>query len=150
MSLNIHKIFLHCTLTKIKCSYFCTRHKPVIPLLCQKGLTANNVVLFFTTRDLLLLYVTDALPTDEQVRVCPSIQDRKGWVWNKYIFDGGHWTFDATFSIAGRNTYGADGMVSEREGEREREREGEREEWNKLKGNCFYSNCTPYRQLKFL
>ncbi|XP_011405140.1 PREDICTED: protein ERGIC-53-like [Amphimedon queenslandica] len=53
----------------------------------------------------------DALPTDEQVRVCPSIQDRKGWAWNKYMFEGQHWTIDTTFSIAGRNTYGADGMV---------------------------------------
>ena len=55
--------------------------------------------------------IVDALPTDEQVRVCPSIQDRKGWTWNKYTFEGHHWSIDTTFSIAGRNTYGADGMV---------------------------------------
>jgi mannose-binding lectin 1 len=53
----------------------------------------------------------DALPTDEQVRICPSIQERSGWVWSKIAFTASNWMFDTSFSISGRNTYGADGMV---------------------------------------
>lgn len=56
-------------------------------------------------------FFLDAIPTSDQIRVCPSIQDRKGWLWNTYKFDGSNWMFDVTYSITGRNTYGADGMV---------------------------------------
>lgn len=53
----------------------------------------------------------DALPTENQIRVCPSIQDRRGWVWTKNIFEHQFWMFDVSFSIFGKHSYGADGMA---------------------------------------
>ena len=58
-----------------------------------------------------LVHCIDALPTENQIRVCPSIQDRRGWVWTKNIFEHQFWMFDVSFSIFGKHSYGADGMV---------------------------------------
>lgn len=58
-----------------------------------------------------IVEILDALPTDDQIRVCPSIQERSGWVWNKHRLTSSDWMFDSSLSISGRNTYGADGMV---------------------------------------
>ena len=57
------------------------------------------------------LPLIDAIPTEVQIRVCPSIQDRRGWLWTKNVFDKDHWMMDVEFSITGKHTYGADGMV---------------------------------------
>lgn len=59
-----------------------------------------------------LLFYLDAIPTDSMVRIAPSIQDRKGWLWNKNDFDKTNWMVDVDFSITGKHTFGADGMVS--------------------------------------
>ena len=56
--------------------------------------------------------VTDALATEEQVRICPSMQDRYGYLWNKVQYEEKHWMMDVTFKISGRSTFGADGIVS--------------------------------------
>ena len=60
----------------------------------------------------ILLSLVDAIPTEHQIRVCPSIQDRRGWLWTKNQFEKPNWMIDVEFSISGKHTYGADGMVS--------------------------------------
>ncbi len=59
------------------------------------------------------LYISaDAIPTSSQIRVCPSIQDRKGWLWSKNSYDKANWMIDVEFSISGKHSFGADGMVN--------------------------------------
>lgn len=60
------------------------------------------------------LFPADAIPSDEQVRVCPSLHDRRGWVWSKHEFSQKNWMFDASLRITGKSSMGADGMVNER------------------------------------
>ena len=80
----------------------------------------------------------DAIASEDQVRVCPSIRSRKGekiilssfttflhaslsttitilhyagWVWTNEKYTGGNWMLDVTFKVSGRLRNGADGMV---------------------------------------
>ena len=61
---------------------------------------------------LLLSYDSGSIPSEESVRVCPSIKSRKGWVWTKNAFSHPHWMIDVSVRVTGRLKHGADGMVS--------------------------------------
>lgn len=52
------------------------------------------------------------IPSDDQVRVCPSIKSRRGWVWTKDTFSSNHWMVDVSLRVTGRLKTGADGLVS--------------------------------------
>ena len=51
------------------------------------------------------------IPSDDQVRVCPSIKSRRGWIWTKSSFSSSHWMVDLSVRVTGRLKTGADGMV---------------------------------------
>ena len=53
-----------------------------------------------------------AIPSDDSVRVCPSIRSRRGWVWTKNPFNHAHWMIDISLRVTGRLKNGADGMVN--------------------------------------
>lgn len=52
-----------------------------------------------------------AIPSEDQVRVCPSIKSRRGWVWTKERFSSANWMVDVTLRVTGRLKNGADGMA---------------------------------------
>lgn len=52
-----------------------------------------------------------SIPSEESVRVCPSIKSRKGWVWTKNAFSHPHWMIDVSVRVTGRLKHGADGMA---------------------------------------
>ena len=52
------------------------------------------------------------IPSDEQVRVCPSIKSRRGFIWSKTSFSSKHWMIDVSLRVTGRLKTGADGLVS--------------------------------------
>ena len=56
-------------------------------------------------------YPSGCIPSDEQVRVCPSMKSRRGWIWAKQPFSHGHWMVDVSLRVTGRLKTGADGMV---------------------------------------
>lgn len=51
------------------------------------------------------------IPSDDQVRVCPSIKSRRGWIWTTGSFSAKHWMVDITLRVTGRLKTGADGMA---------------------------------------
>eukprot|EP00731_Ephydatia_muelleri_P017802 Em0010g900a len=53
----------------------------------------------------------NAIASEDQVRVCPSIRSRKGWVWANEIYTGGNWMVDVTLRVTGRLRNGADGLA---------------------------------------
>lgn len=53
-----------------------------------------------------------SIPSDESIRVCPSIKSRRGWVWSKNPLSASHWFVDVSVKVTGLLKSGADGMVS--------------------------------------
>lgn len=51
------------------------------------------------------------IPSDDQVRVCPSIKSRRGWIWTKSSFSAKHWMLDVSLRVTGRLKTGADGLA---------------------------------------
>lgn len=58
------------------------------------------------------MYVSDAIPSADQVRITPSLRSQKGSVWtkNKAAFE--NWEAEITFRVTGRGRVGADGLVN--------------------------------------
>lgn len=52
----------------------------------------------------------DTVAGDEQVRIVPSIRDKKGLLWSKYPFSFDSWKIEVELRISGRGKVGADGM----------------------------------------
>lgn len=53
----------------------------------------------------------DVVPGDEQVRLVPSIRDKKGLIWSKNPFPYDSWEVVIHLRIEGRGKMGADGLV---------------------------------------
>ena len=67
-------------------------------------ITIDNKVPFWT-------YGESALPSDDQIRLVPSIRSRKGYVWSQFAFGSENFEIDVAFKITGRGRIGADGMA---------------------------------------
>lgn len=71
--------------------------------------------LFFETLDdfknLFLTFLSDAIPSADQIRITPSLKSQRGSVWtkSKSIFE--YWEIEVTFRVTGRGRVGADGLV---------------------------------------
>ncbi|XP_071825624.1 protein ERGIC-53-like isoform X2 [Apostichopus japonicus] len=70
------------------------------PHLMQK----DGLVPFWT-------YSGSALPSDDKVRITPSLRSRKGAIWGKHPVDFEHWEVEVTFKVTGRGRVGADGLA---------------------------------------
>ena len=60
----------------------------------------------------LLNFVTGAIPSDEQVRVTPSLKDQRGGLWAKTKTSTEYWEIEVFFRVSGRGRVGGDGLVS--------------------------------------
>ncbi len=61
----------------------------------------------------MLLILSGAIPSDDSIRVCPSVKSRRGWVWSINPLTANNWMVDISMRITGRLKNGADGMVSD-------------------------------------
>lgn len=52
-----------------------------------------------------------AIPSDDYLRVCPSVRSHRGWAWSKEALQATHWMIDVSVRITGRLKAGADGMA---------------------------------------
>ncbi|KAK6184877.1 hypothetical protein SNE40_007239 [Patella caerulea] len=56
-------------------------------------------------------YGGDAFPSDEGIRITPSLRSKKGWIWTKNLLNAENWQIEVTIRVAGRGRVGADGMA---------------------------------------
>ncbi|KXJ16900.1 protein ERGIC-53 [Exaiptasia diaphana] len=56
-------------------------------------------------------YGGSAIPSNDQVRLTPSLRDRKGYLWTKEKFTSEWWEIEGHFRVTGRGRVGADGMA---------------------------------------
>ncbi|KAL5019807.1 hypothetical protein ScPMuIL_002699 [Solemya velum] len=56
-------------------------------------------------------YGGDAIASDENIRITPSLRSKRGWVWTKNIAHAEHWSIEVVVRISGRGRVGADGMA---------------------------------------
>ena len=56
-------------------------------------------------------YSGNALASNEQVRITPSIRSQKGRMWCKNQMPNADWEIEATLRVSGRGRVGADGMA---------------------------------------
>ena len=52
-----------------------------------------------------------AIPSDDYVRLTPSLKNKRGWIWTRNRTNFEWWSIDLTFRITGRGKVGADGIV---------------------------------------
>lgn len=52
-----------------------------------------------------------AIPSNDQIRLTPSIKSQKGRIWCKNVATASDWEVEVTLKINGRGRIGADGMV---------------------------------------
>lgn len=64
-----------------------------------------NLKLFF------LIFVPDAIPSSDQIRIAPSLKSQRGSVWTKTKAAFENWEVEVTFRVTGRGRIGADGLV---------------------------------------
>ncbi|ESO85090.1 hypothetical protein LOTGIDRAFT_168115 [Lottia gigantea] len=55
-------------------------------------------------------YGGDAFPSDDSMRITPSLRSKKGWIWTKNMINSENWQIDVTIRVSGRGRVGADGM----------------------------------------
>ena len=53
-----------------------------------------------------------AIPSDEQVRITPSLKDQRGGLWAKTKGTSQFWEIEVFFKVTGRGRIGGDGLVS--------------------------------------
>lgn len=56
-------------------------------------------------------YGGNALPSDDKVRITPSLRSRKGYIWGKHPVEFDNWIIEVTFKVTGRGRVGADGLA---------------------------------------
>jgi len=52
-----------------------------------------------------------AIPSDDQIRITPSLKDQRGGIWSKTKSSGEFWEIEAFFKISGRGRVGGDGLA---------------------------------------
>ncbi|XP_065662210.1 protein ERGIC-53 isoform X2 [Hydra vulgaris] len=52
-----------------------------------------------------------AIPSDEQIRITPSLKDQRGGLWTKTISSTEFWEVEVFFKISGRGRVGGDGLA---------------------------------------
>ncbi|EDO33405.1 predicted protein, partial [Nematostella vectensis] len=52
-----------------------------------------------------------AMPSNEQVRLTPSLRDKKGFMWTANKFTSEWWEIEVSFRVTGRGRVGADGLA---------------------------------------
>lgn len=57
-------------------------------------------------------FPTDAIASEESVRITPSLRSQKGQIWTKNPTSFEWWEVDFVFRVTGRGRIGADGLVS--------------------------------------
>ena len=67
-------------------------------------ITIDNKIPFWS-------YGESALPSDDQIRLVPSIRSKKGYIWSQFAFNSENFEIDVVFKITGRGRIGADGMA---------------------------------------
>ena len=67
-------------------------------------LTIDNQIPFWS-------YGESALPSEDQIRLVPSIRSKKGFVWSQFAFGSKDFEIEVMFKITGRGRVGADGMA---------------------------------------
>ncbi|XP_063711139.1 protein ERGIC-53-like [Symsagittifera roscoffensis] len=67
-------------------------------------LTIDNQVPFWSHGE-------SALPSEDQIRLVPSIRSKKGFVWSQFAYASKDFEVEVTFKITGRGRIGADGMA---------------------------------------
>ncbi|XP_066911067.1 protein ERGIC-53-like [Clytia hemisphaerica] len=56
-------------------------------------------------------YYGSAIPSDEQVRVTPSLKDQRGGLWAKTKTNAPFWEIEVFFKVSGRGRVGGDGLA---------------------------------------
>ncbi|KAK3732287.1 hypothetical protein QZH41_014423 [Actinostola sp. cb2023] len=56
-------------------------------------------------------YGGSAIPSNDQVRLTPSLRDRKGYMWTKNKYTSEWWEIEGYFRVTGRGRVGADGLA---------------------------------------
>lgn len=67
-------------------------------------LTIDNQIPFWS-------YGESALPSEDQIRLVPSIRSKKGFVWSQFAYSSKDFEVELMFKITGRGRVGADGMA---------------------------------------
>ena len=60
----------------------------------------------------MLLFLLGAIPSDDQVRITPSLKDQRGGLWAKTKSTSQYWEIEVFFKVSGRGRIGGDGLVS--------------------------------------
>ena len=75
-------------------------------------MSAKNTDVFVPHRDgTQLIHFVDAIASNENVRIAPSLRSQKGAIWSKNPINFDYWEADISFRITGRGRIGADGLV---------------------------------------
>ncbi|XP_052813615.1 protein ERGIC-53-like isoform X2 [Mya arenaria] len=56
-------------------------------------------------------YNGDAIASDDNIRITPSLRSKKGSVWTKTPANYEHWSIEVVFKVTGRGRVGADGLA---------------------------------------
>lgn len=56
-------------------------------------------------------YQGDAIASDDNIRITPSLRSKKGGVWTKNLANFEHWSIEVVFKVTGRGRVGADGLA---------------------------------------
>jgi len=56
--------------------------------------------------------LVDAIASEENVRITPSLRSQKGGIWTKERTNFDWWEAEVTFRVTGRGRVGADGLVN--------------------------------------
>ena len=59
-----------------------------------------------------MINFSGAIPSDEQIRITPSLKDQRGGLWTKTLSSTEFWEVEVYFKISGRGRVGGDGLVS--------------------------------------
>lgn len=60
----------------------------------------------------MFLFYVDAIASEENLRITPSLKSQKGRMWSKMQTGFDWWEVELVFRVTGRGRIGADGLVS--------------------------------------
>ena len=69
-------------------------------------LKKSKILIFF------IISLSDAIASEESVRITPSLRSQKGQAWTKNPTNFEWWEVEFIFRVTGRGRIGADGLVS--------------------------------------
>ena len=56
-------------------------------------------------------FLSDAIASEESVRITPSLRSQKGMIWSRLMTSFDWWEVEIQFRVTGRGRIGADGLA---------------------------------------